>query len=146
VYTAQDQIIIQATPSQVFQVLSDLHRLPEWYVPAESIILLGEGPLEPGRQFRLTVRTLGGIPLQALGTVLTYQPEAGTLIWRGQSLGISGDSCWQALPQNGQTSLKHTFAGSGWMLLLSKLLGRNIMTVRARLANLKNLVETEIRA
>jgi hypothetical protein len=143
VYTAEDQIIIRATPTQVFRILADLRRLPEWYVPAESIDILQDGPLKPGWQFRLGVRTLGGFPLQALGTVLIYQPQSHELVWRGQSLGIQGNSRWQAQPQGNQTCLKHTFTGTGWMLFLSNMLGRNTMTVRARLANLKALIENE---
>ena len=143
-YTAEDQIIIRATPTQVFRTLADLHRLPEWYVPAQSIDILQEEPLRPGWQFRLGVRTLGGFPLQALGTVLIYHPDSLELVWRGQSLGIKGNSSWLAQPYGNETCLKHTFIGSGWMLFLSKLLGRNLMTVRARLANLKALVEKDL--
>lgn len=143
-YTAHDQIEIKASPEQVFEVLANLARLPEWYVPSEGIDILTTGPVALDWQFNLQVRTLGGVLLNALGTVKLFNLEQHAITWHGKTWGIEGDSCWQAYPQQNHTLLKHTFQGSGWMLFLSKTLGRNRMTVRKRLTNLKKLVEAEV--
>ncbi len=143
-YTSQYQIEINASPEQVFRTLSNLHRLPEWYVPSEEINVLSNGPVAKGWQFHLGVRTLGGVLLKALGTVTNFKPEDYAITWSGKALGIEGNSRWQAVPQNGHTLLEHTFEGTGWMLFLSKKLGRNDMTVQKRLSNLKALVEKEV--
>jgi len=141
-YTSSAEIEIQATPKQVFTILSDLSHLPEWYVPAQAIHPHQETPLKPGWQFYLMVRTLGGIVLRALGTVKTYDPDNYHITWHGQALGIQGDSQWQVQIQNNKTLVTHTFTGTGWMLALSHFLGRHHQTLAMRLTNLKRLVET----
>lgn len=143
-HSATDTIEVKATPEQTWQVLSDLRRLPEWYVPAQTIKILTEGPVREGWQFVLAVKTLSGLVLNALGTVKAFDPATKTIIWRGQALGIAGDSRWQIVPaKNGYARINHTFQGQGWLMFLSQKLGRNSLTVHQRLTNLKNLVERE---
>jgi carbon monoxide dehydrogenase subunit G len=141
---ATDTIHVNATPQQTWQVLSNLHRLPEWYVPAQRIKVLTEGPVTVGWQFNLAVRTLSGIVLNALGTVKEFDPGRRIITWRGQALGIAGDSRWQVVEAgDDQARIEHTFEGSGWLMFLSQKLGRNKLTVHKRLENLKSLVEAE---
>lgn len=144
-HSASEVINVDATPEQVWQVLSDLRRLPEWYVPAQRIQILTEGPVRAGWQFDLAVKTLPGIVLSAIGTVREVDPRQRRIVWRGKALGIEGDSCWEVVPApgNGGAQIRHTFQGQGWLLFLSHSLGRNALTVRQRLANLKALVEGE---
>lgn len=143
-HSATDSIDIEATPEQTWQVLSDLRRLPEWYVPAQAIKILSDGPVREGWQFILAVRTLSGLVLDALGTVKKFDPAHRTITWRGQAMGIAGDSHWQVVPiDNGQARINHTFQGQGWLMFLSQKLGRNSQTVHKRLTNLKHLVEQE---
>jgi len=143
-HSATDTIDVKATPEQTWQVLANLHRLPEWYVPAQQITVKTGGPVRQGWQFVLAVKTLSGLVLDALGTVKEFDPQRRAITWRGQAMGIAGDSRWEVVPtNNGQAQIRHTFQGRGWLMFLSQKLGRNRMTVRKRLANLKNLVERE---
>ncbi|MCB0197991.1 MAG: SRPBCC family protein [Anaerolineae bacterium] len=143
-HSATDTIEIKATPEQTWQVLSNLRRLPEWYVPAQRIKILTTGPVREDWQFVLGVKTLSGLVLDALGTVKEFDPENRAITWRGQATGISGDSRWQVVAtENGFARINHTFQGQGWLMFLSHTLGRNRMTVRKRLENLKWLVERD---
>jgi len=87
---------------------------------------------------------MAGLILQALGTVKEFDTVNKIITWRGQAMGIAGDSRWQIVPtDNGQSRINHTFEGSGWLMFLSQKLGRNQMTVHKRLTNLKALAERE---
>jgi uncharacterized protein YndB with AHSA1/START domain len=144
VYGASESIEVNATPEQTWQVLADLKRLPEWYVPAQNIQIVSEGPVREGWQFMLVVKTWSGVVLDALGTVKEFDPLRKSITWRGQATGIAGDSRWQIVPtERGTARINHTFQGQGWLMFLSQKLGRNRKTVQKRLANLKNLVEAE---
>lgn len=143
-HKATETITINASPEETWQVLSNLRRLPEWYVPAQRIKIITEGPVRENWQFMLAVRTWSGIVLDALGTVTTFEPERRVIIWRGQARGIAGDSRWQVVDAgDGRARIEHTFEGEGWLMFLSQKLGRNRMTVRKRLENLKAAVETD---
>jgi len=144
-YKATDSIEVKATTEQTWQILSDLSRLPEWYVPAQHIDIITNGPVRENWQFILAVKTLSGLVLEALGTVKEFDPQRKVIIWRGQAKGITGDSRWQVISiENGYSQINHTFQGNGWLMFLSQKLGRNKMTVRKRLTNLKRLVELEV--
>ena len=146
-HSATESIEVNATPEQTWQVLADLRRLPEWYVPAQHIKIVTEGPVCQGWQFILAVRTWSGVVLDALGTVKEFDSQHKSITWRGQATGISGDSRWTITPtQWGTARIDHTFQGQGWLMFLSQKLGRNRMTVQKRLANLKRLVEAEKRS
>lgn len=143
-HRATETIKVKATPEQTWQVLSDLKRLPEWYVPAQGIEILTTGPVREGWQFILAVRTWSGLVLKAIGTVKEFDPPRRSITWRGQATGISGDSRWRIMPtQDGYAKISHTFEGSGWLMFLSQKLGRNSKTVHKRLTNLKKLAEME---
>lgn len=144
-HQATDTIEIEATPEQAWRVLSNLSRLPEWYVPAQRIKILTDGPVREEWQFMLAVKTLSGLVLDAIGTVKEFDPQSRAITWRGQARGISGDSRWQVMAtDDGKARINHTFQGQGWLMFLSQKLGRNKMTVRKRLENLKRLVEREV--
>lgn len=146
-HSATESIEVNATPEQTWQVLADLKRLPEWYVPAQQIKIVTEGPVRQGWQFILAVRTWSGVVLDALGTVKEFDPQNKSITWRGQATGIAGDSRWTISPtEQGTARIDHTFQGQGWLMFLSQKLGRNRMTVQKRLANLKRLVEAEKRS
>jgi carbon monoxide dehydrogenase subunit G len=143
-HRATETIEVKASPEQTWAVLSNLNRLPEWYVPAQEIKVLTEGPVRVGWQFNLAVRTLVGLVLNALGTVKVFDPDSKSITWAGQAMGIAGDSRWQIVPtENGHARINHTFEGNGWLMFLSQKLGRNRLTVQKRLANLKQLAEQE---
>jgi hypothetical protein len=144
VHSATDSIEVNATPEQTWQVLADLQRLPEWYVPAQRIKIVTSGPVREGWQFILAVKTWSGVVLDALGTVQEFDPQRKSITWRGQAKGIAGDSRWQIVATDkGTARIDHTFQGNGWLMFLSQKLGRNRITVHKRLTNLKNLVEAE---
>lgn len=143
-HSATDTIEIDASPDETWQVLSDLRRLPEWYVPAQHIKIITKGPVRENWQFILAVKTLSGLVLDARGTVKAFDPQQRLITWRGQASGIAGDSRWQVVATGrGTARIDHTFEGNGWLMFLSQKLGRNKMTVRKRLENLKRLVEQE---
>ncbi len=143
-HSATDTIEVAAPPEQAWQVLSDLQRLPEWYVPAQTIRLITPGPVRERWQFALAVKTLSGLVLNAIGTVKEFDPERRCITWHGQAPGITGDSRWEVVPATyGHSRIHHTFQGQGWLMFLSHTLGRNRLTVRRRLVNLKNLIEAE---
>jgi hypothetical protein len=143
-YSATETIDVKATPEQTWAVLSNLHRLPEWYVPAQHIKIISEGPVREGWQFILAVRTMAGLVLDALGTVKEFDPRSKSITWRGEATGIAGDGRWQIVPTaEGYARIEHTFAGQGWLMFLSQKLGRNRLTVQKRLTNLKRLAEQE---
>ena len=146
-HRATDIIHVNATPDQAWQVLSNLHRLPEWYVPAQHIKIITGGPIRENWQFVLAVRTLSGVELDALGTVKELEPDRRLISWSGQAFGIAGESRWQIIAtEDGTARIVHTFQGTGWLLFLSQKLGRNKVTVRQRLTNLKALIEKETTA
>ncbi|MBI1877605.1 MAG: SRPBCC family protein [Chloroflexi bacterium] len=143
-HSATESIEVKATPEQTWQVLADLRRLPEWYVPAQSIKIVTAGPVREGWQFILAVKTWSGLVLDAVGTVKEFDPQRKSITWRGQATGIAGDSRWQIVATDkGTARIDHTFQGQGWLMFLSQKLGRNHTTVHKRLTNLKNLVEAE---
>lgn len=143
-HSASDTIEVKASAEQTWRVLSNLSRLPEWYVPAQSIDIITQGPVRENWQFILAVKTLSGLVLDALGTVKEFNPQDKVITWRGQATGIAGDSRWQVISaENGYSIIRHTFQGKGWLMFLSQKLGRNKMTVHKRLTNLKLLVERE---
>ena len=144
-HKATDSIEVKATAEQSWKILSDLSRLPEWYVPAQSINVITDGPIGENWQFILAVKTLSGLVLKALGTVNEFDPQNKVITWRGQAMGIAGDSRWQVISiENDYSRIDHSFQGDGWLMFLSQKLGRNKMTVRKRLTHLKTLVELEI--
>lgn len=137
-------IDINATPNQVWQTLTDLRRLPEWYVPSQWIKVLTEGPVSEGWQFVGGVRTLAGLELEAVGTIKEFSAETRRIVWHGKALGIEGLSEWQITPiENGRAQLEHSFWGHGWLYFLSAKTGRNQFIMQQRLNNLKQLVEAE---
>jgi uncharacterized protein YndB with AHSA1/START domain len=137
-------ILIDASPAEVWRVLSDLSRLPEWYFPSRRVQVLDGAQARAGALFVLWIRTAAGIDVRAPGKVLQVEP-ARLLQWRGRSTGISATATWRLNAQGAQTCLTHEFAGSGWMMFLSTLTGRAPHTTRKRLENLKRLVEVDKR-
>ncbi len=142
-HSATESITVNASADQTWRVLSDLQRLPQWYVPAQRMKIITQGPVRENWQFVLAVKTLSGLVLDALGTVTEFNPQQRAITWRGQATGIAGDSRWQVVSVGENTAqIQHTFEGQGWLMFLSQKLGRNRLTVRKRLENLKRLVET----
>jgi len=145
VHHATESIEVNATAEQTWQILTNLGRLPEWYVPAQRIEVVTDGPVRQDWQFILAVKTLSGVTLNALGTVNEFDPQRRVITWHGQATGISGQSRWQVHPtKDGSARINHTFEGKGWLMFLSQVSGRNRKTVRKRLSNLKRLVEIEV--
>ncbi|MCA1553585.1 MAG: SRPBCC family protein [Chloroflexi bacterium] len=136
-----ETILINATPADVWRVLSDLSRLPEWYYPSRRVQLMDSNVAREGAQFVLWIRTAAGVEVRAPGEVLHVETER-MLQWRGRSTGIAATATWTLVPRGDQTQLTHEFAGGGWMMLLSTITGRAPRTARTRLANLKRVVET----
>ena len=133
-------IAINAAPSAVWRILSDLSRLPQWYYPCQQVEALDAGPVVVGAKFVLRIRTAAGLSVRAPGEILAVEPER-LLRWRGQSRGIAATATWTLTPHNAQTLLTHEFAGGGWMMQLSVWSGRAPKTALKRLNGLKRVVE-----
>ncbi len=50
---------VEAAPADVFDVLTDLDRLPHWATTVVENHDMPDGPLQPGQRFRQTVRVAG---------------------------------------------------------------------------------------
>ncbi|WP_445529216.1 SRPBCC family protein [Streptomyces cyslabdanicus] len=75
------EVVIDASPYEVWAVLTDFERFPEW----NPFIVKAVGRVEPGHQLDLTFRQANGRHLGIRPTVLVAEP--GRLLrWRGRLL------------------------------------------------------------
>lgn len=82
--TLVSQIDIDASPEEVWQVLTDLPAYPDW----NPFIVRAEGRVEVGGQLRLRMQPVGGRPATLNPTVIEVVSGA-RLRWRG-TLGVPG--------------------------------------------------------
>jgi hypothetical protein len=75
---------IDATPEQVWHVLTDLPAYPEW----NPFITSAEGTVAPGRRLSMSIQPVNARPVTLRPTVLEVTPGR-RLRWRGR-LGIPG--------------------------------------------------------
>jgi hypothetical protein len=104
-------IEIDATPGQVWEVLTDLAAFPAW----NPFIVRAEGVVEPGRRLTLTMQPVGGRAM-TLRPRLVEVDVPRRLRWRG-TLGVPGlmdaEHTFTLEPRKGGTRLiqQETFRG-----------------------------------
>lgn len=96
---------LDAPPAQVWAVLSDVNRYPEW----NPVIVRLEGPLVAGQQVTFTNRSADGSEMTFHPRILLVQP-AQELRWKGQLWlpGLfDGEHYFLLSPERGGTRLIH---------------------------------------
>ncbi|WP_261664317.1 SRPBCC domain-containing protein [Deinococcus sp. Marseille-Q6407] len=96
---------LPASPQQVWAVLSDVERYPEW----NPVIVRLDGPLVAGARITFTNRSVDGQEMTFRPRLLTVQPDQ-ELRWQGQ-LGLpglfDGEHYFLLSAENGGTRLVH---------------------------------------
>ena len=82
--TLVSQIDIDASPQQVWRLLTDLSAYPEW----NPFIVRAEGRVEVGSRLTLRMQPVGGRPATLRPTIVQAD-EGSCLRWRG-SVGVRG--------------------------------------------------------
>jgi hypothetical protein len=82
--TLVSQIDIDASPEQVWRLLTDLSAYPEW----NPFIVRAEGRVEVGSRLTLRMQPVGGRPATLRPTIVQAD-EGSCLRWRG-SVGVRG--------------------------------------------------------
>lgn len=111
-------ILINATPEQVWTVLADMERWPDWNTDVTYMMLKGE--LKSGTQF--IWREKGAKPTSYLQSVLPNQQ----LGWTGKAMGISAIHIFTLIPQNGGTLVVQEESLEGWLVTVLKPIVRKI--------------------
>ncbi|GAA2939147.1 SRPBCC domain-containing protein [Streptomyces enissocaesilis] len=96
-------VLISAEPEEVWSVLTDFERFPDW----NPFIVAAEGRLEPGTRLDLRFQQAGGRQMAIRPTVVAVEP--GRLLrWRG-SLWVpgifDGEHTFELTPRDGGTHL-----------------------------------------
>lgn len=85
--SAFGQIEVNATPETVWEIMTAIHRWPEWNPDIREVSV--EGELKPGTKFRWKSG-----PGTIKSTLQTLQPP-NTISWTGKTLGISAVHVWR---------------------------------------------------
>ncbi len=112
--TVSTSILISAPPEQVWDVLTDFSRYPEWNPFIQSI----SGQLVPGEKLRVGIKPPGGKAMTFNPTVLAAQP-ARELRWKGRLLlpGIfDGEHFFRMEPSGNATRFVHGEKFSGLLV------------------------------
>lgn len=126
---------IPAPPAQVWAVLADVARWPEW-TPTVTRVEALDGPLAPGARFRLAQPTLD----PAVWTVATVEPERA-FAWVARQPGVvsTADHTLTPTPEGTRVELAVRMEGPfGWLggLLFGRLtreyLAQEASSLRAR--------------
>lgn len=108
------QIFIPATPAEVWAVLADTARYPEW----NPFIRALSGPLVAGQRIRAMIQPIGQRAMSFRPLVLRAEPGR-ELRWRGRFLHraiFQGEHVFRLEPEAGQTLLVHEEYFAGLML------------------------------
>ena len=136
-------IEIGRRPEEVFSVVTDLTRLPEWQPRLVKVEQLQEGPLRPGSRLR-EVREVRGKRLEQIVEVTALDPPRrfGLHIVEGP-LPVDGDLTFSPTHDGGTRLHVHAHGRAGGaMRLLEPLLTLGLRReFRAQYTRLKELVE-----
>lgn len=115
------QVDIEASPAEVWRVLTDFDRYAEW----NPFMREASGQARVGETLTIKLFPEGGRPMQFSPKVLVAE-EGVELRWLGRMLGgfvFSGKHRFLLTPQNGGTRVNHSEQFSG---LLSHIMGGTI--------------------
>lgn len=132
---ARDEIIVDAEPQRVWDVLTDIDRWPEWQ-PGVSRARL-EGSLGPGSTFRWRAN---GLPIRS--TLREVEPPS-RVSWEGKAPGTRAAHVWTLAAQGSQTVVRTEESFEGWLpRLMRKSMQRNLEgALRGGLEGLKRRAE-----
>lgn len=134
---------IARSPEEVFSVVTDLTRLPEWQPRLVEVEHLLEGPLQPGSRLR-EVREVRGKRLEQIVEVAALEPPRrfGLRVVEGP-LPVDGDVTFSPTDDGGTRLHMHAYGRArGAMRLLEPLLTLGLKReFRGQYRRLKGLVE-----
>jgi uncharacterized membrane protein len=134
---------IDRPPDEVFSVITDLDRLPEWQPAIVDVELLGDGPLRAGSRLK-EVREVRGKRLEQIVEIAAHEPgrRFELRVVEGP-LPVHGDLTFS--PTDGGGTRLHMHAhgkANGAMRLLQPLLTVGLKReFRSQYLRLKGLVE-----
>lgn len=124
--SAKGTVEVDAPPSKVWQIISDIDNWPSWNPDVRSARL--EGKLQPGSAF---VWKAGPGRIRS---VLTAVERGALLAWRGETLGISALHVWRLEPTESGTT--HVVTEESWAGLLPRAFPRAMTrTLQAAINN-----------
>lgn len=112
------EVVIDATPEQVWAVLADMERWNTWNTDVAYLTLNGE--LKAGTQF--IWKEKGATPTSYLQSVVPNQQ----LGWTGKAMGMSAIHIFTLIPQQGGTLVVQEESLEGWTVSLLKPIIRKI--------------------
>ena len=132
---AHDQIVIDASPQQVWAILTDIDAWPAWQPGVSKAELLGA--LQPGSVFRWRAQGLG-----ITSTLQDVEP-ARRISWTGEMIGTHAKHVWTLTPQGTGTLVETTESFEGWLARPLKGWMQRMLenTLRSGLAALRQRVE-----
>lgn len=136
-------VTIARPPAEVFSVVTDLERLPDWQPAVVGVEKLQEGPLRTGSRLK-EVREVRGKRLEQVVEVSAHEPGRafGLRIVEGP-LPVHGDLTFTPTGDGGTRLHMHAFGrASGAMRLLQPLLNVGLKReFRSQYGRLKEIVE-----
>ena len=120
-FFVHNEIEIEATPMEVWNVLMQAETWPEWYEGAENVKVLtnNSGVLEANSRF--TWKTMG---LDFESRVVEFEPGK-RLSWISEKPSIKGFHAWLIVPTSGGCKLITDESQYGWLTLLEKTFQAN---------------------
>ncbi|MDO5610966.1 MAG: SRPBCC family protein [Pseudomonadota bacterium] len=127
---AEHRIHIHVTPQQVWSVLTDIDRWPQWQAAVSNATL--DGALQPGSTFRWKA---GGLNLTSR---LTEVQPLQRIAWQGRGLGSRAEHGWSLQPQGEGAEVTTAETMRGWLprligLVQPAFLDKTLQTVLAEL-------------
>jgi uncharacterized protein YndB with AHSA1/START domain len=129
------EIEIEAEPSEVWEVLSDIERWPSWNPEVKSASL--EGELTEGAEFHWKAGSF------RINSTIRYLEPPYTIVWTGRMMGIDAVHVWRLEDEDGATLIR---TEESWSGLWARLFRRPLVRVLVRslgtgLVRLKDAVE-----
>lgn len=140
---AQSEIFIAAPPEEVWALISDLERGPEWSVVTLECEITSEGPRDVGCTYRAVSR-FAASKIMTEHEVVEWEPphKMVTTVTKGAESIVT----WTCEPQAGGTllTMSNEFAVPGALpgLIADKLAQQVTDTLARELARIKEVVET----
>ncbi len=97
-------IVIEASPEEILDVIADFEAMPEWSEPHQSAEILETGPDGRPSQVKMRVRTAGITDEQVVAYTFSGNEVTWTLVRSGQQK--SQDGKYTLVPQGENTLLK----------------------------------------
>ena len=144
--TIQEHILISASPEQVFELLAQPERSPEWTPNLLKVERTSQVPAGPGLETRV-LANVAGRPSPGTSRCLAWDPPRSLVLATALDIGVTSRTTFALADQGGAThltaSVDYTLPPKGLGKLVGGLLGDTMARrdLRTALANLKRLVE-----